>query len=138
MTQAEAYAKAMAAVPRRDDGSIDLKVLRDEIAALLEIDIAAEKQMRAGQIIERFRKPGSTEPDGQLALEGLEPYAYEPDRLVMDDEHHVIEQARARANFKAAEARRVRIKAQQMLVHANRKTLESDGLSRWTIEQLEK
>jgi hypothetical protein len=132
----EAVAAALDALPRNDAGDVDIKALIDEVARLIDFDELAERRNKATRAVRRRRQPGSSEPDGQLALPGTEAYAYEPDRLVADNEGHVIEQAKARPHHKAAEAERAREVSRRQLLWSDRKTSESALYSAWAIEQL--
>jgi hypothetical protein len=129
------FEEELAKAPRNTDGGLDEKKLLDAIADRLDVDVAAIKVAEAKRLIERNRKPGVTEPDGQLFLPGLEPCAYEPNRLVMDDDHHLIEQAKSTPRYKTAEAKRSRINAQRALAHSNRKATEAELFAEWVIEQ---
>jgi hypothetical protein len=136
MNRDEAYEYALSQAPRNEDGSVDEKVLRDLLAASIDYDEREARLRLASQIIDSKKRPGRTAPEGQLALPGLEPFAYEPNRLVGDDRHHLIENAKARPSYKAAEARRAQENAMRVQVHATRKQRESSLYSDWALEQL--
>jgi hypothetical protein len=137
VSEQEAVEKALAELPRNADGSIDEKDLIDRVAELLDFDEDTERHAKAVRAVARRRRPGSSEPDGQIALPGLEPYAYEPARLIADNEGRVIEQAQARPAYKAAEASRAENNARRARLWADRKTMEHRDYAQWTIEQLE-
>jgi len=132
----EAVDAALQKVERTDDGGADIKAIIDLIVEEIEFDETKARRQKAVQAFKARCKPGSTEPEGQLILPGLEPYGYEPQRLIADNEGHVIEQARAKPYYKNAEAARARDNARKATVWADRKTNESAGYSDWTIEQL--
>lgn len=135
MTEEEAFQEALTTVERNDLGDVDEKKLIDEVARLLEFDESAERHAKAARVVKRHRRPGQTEPSGQLALPGIEPYAWEPERLVADNEGHVIEQAKAPVSFKHAEAERARANARRQQDHADRKTREHEGFAAWLIDE---
>jgi hypothetical protein len=139
MTEEEAVRQALAEIERNDDDrDIDLKKLIDEVAELLDFDEATERRNKAKRAIDRRRKPGATEPDGVLCLPGMEPYGYEPQRLVADNEGHIIEQEHARPHHKQAEAERARNSARRQQSWADRKTGEAEKYAQWAIQQLTK
>jgi hypothetical protein len=135
MTEEEAFDAVLASLPRNDDGSVDEKSLIDGIAELIDFDEATERRNKAVATVKRQRKPGTTAPEGQLVLPGIEPYAYEPERLVADNAGHVIEQKKAPVTFKQAEAERARANADRQSGAANRKEKEAREYARWVIEQ---
>jgi len=102
------YDQAILNVKRAPDGSYREIDLLEELAKLLPIDLAREKLKKAKKLIDNLAKPGSTEPDGQLSLPGLNPYDYEPDRLVRDNSGNIVENSKATPPFKTAEAQRAR------------------------------
>jgi hypothetical protein len=131
-----AYQEALREVPRRSDGGFEDKELQDLIAAKLQFDVDAEKQAKAKRIIDGHRTPGSSDPHGMVCLPGFERYAYEPARLVMDNDHHSIEQDAALTPYKAAEAERARNNLQRVIIHSNRKNTESELFNEWVIQEL--
>jgi hypothetical protein len=132
----EAIDMALAVLERNEDGSIDEKALIDEVAGLLDFDELSERRNRATRALKKRRSPGSTEPEGQLELPTLEPYAYEPRRLIADNEGHVIEQAEAKTRYKTAEAERARDVARRQAYHADRKSIEATHFAQWVIDEL--
>lgn len=66
----------------------------------------------------------------------MEPYGYEPRRLVADNDGHVIEQAKAKLRYKAAEAERAREAARRQTAWADRKSTEEAHMGQWAYEQL--
>lgn len=135
MKEDEAVDAALRNAARNEDGSVDEKALIDDVAALLDFDEDQERRNKATRAIKRRRSPGHSTPDGQIAIPGMEPYAYEPNRLVADNEGHVVEQAKCRPHFKRAEAERARDKAIRQAVWANRKTQESESFAGWSLDQ---
>jgi hypothetical protein len=136
MKAEEAVDRALSTVPRNPDGSADEKTLIDEIMALLDFDPEQELRNKATRALDRRKKPGASEPDGQITIPGLGTYGYEPDRLVADNDDHVVEQAKARPNFKEAEAARARKNARQQQIWADRKTEESALFAEWSLKEL--
>lgn len=136
MKEDQAVDAALESLPRNEDGSVDEKALIDAVAKLIEFDEAQERINKATRAVKRRRKPGSSAPEGQIAIPGMDAYGYEPERLVADNEGHVVEQRVSRPHFKRAEAERAREAARRHQVWANRKTEESEAFAAWAIEQL--
>lgn len=137
MKMDEAIDLALKTVPRNEDGMVDWKLVLDEVARLIDFDATQERRNKASRGLKRRCKPGSTLPVGQLCLPGLAPYAYEPDRLVADNEGHIVEQKASRPTAKAAEAERTRVAARRATAWADRKTQESALFAAWAIVQLQ-
>lgn len=138
MRPEDAIDAALKLAERDGNGAVDQKKLIDAVAELIEFDADDERRQKAHRAVARRRKPGSTAAVGQLAIPGLGSYAYEPHRLVADDNGHVVEQDRALVAFKQAEAERARDNARRQQVTADRKTSESEGHAIWAIEQLQR
>ena len=137
MKEHEAVDAALRQLKRNEDGSVDEKKLIHLVAELIDFDADAERRNKAVRAVTRCRRPGFSEPAGQLIIPGLGPaYAYEPNRLIKDGEGRVIEQRKARPEYKQAEAQRARESARRQQVWADRKTQESELYARWAIEQL--
>jgi hypothetical protein len=136
MKAEEAVDQALRTVPRNPDGSADEKKVVDEIAALLDFDMEQERRNKATRALDRRKKPGASDPDGQITIPGLGTYSYEPDRLVADNDDHIVEQAKARPNFKEAEAARARKNARRQQIWADRKTEESALYAEWSLKEL--
>lgn len=136
MKESEAVDTALQALTRNEDGSVDEKTLIDEVAQLIDFDEAQERLNKATRAVNRRRKPRATEPEGQLTLPGMEPYGYEPNRLIADNDGHIVEQSLARPNYKQAEAERARTAARRQAIWADRKTTEFAAYAAWAIEQL--
>lgn len=136
MKESDAVDAALAKLKRNDDDSVDEKKLIDEVAALLDFDEETERHNKASRAVARRRKPGSSDPAGQLTFEGMVPYGYEPRRLILDNEGHIVEQEKARPEFKRAEAERARKAANRAQVWANRKTAENEAYAAWAIKSL--
>lgn len=134
MKDDEAYEKARQSVERDNEGGIDEKSLIDEIAELVDFDEAEERHKKAVRIVRGRRKPGSTDADGQISLPGFDAYAYEPERLIADNDGHVIEQAKAPVKYKQAQAERTRDTARRWGESADRAQKESADFASWVIE----
>lgn len=134
MKDNDAYQKALQDTERDTEGGIDEKTLIDDIAELVDFDEAEERHKKATRIVRAQRKPGSTDPDGQISLPGFEDYAYEPERLIADDDGHVIEQAKAPVKYKQAQAERTRDTARRWGESADRAQKESADFASWVIE----
>jgi hypothetical protein len=138
MKENEAVDAALQVIERNDDGGVDEKALIDEVARLIDFDEEQERRGKATRAVRRRRSPRATEPDGKLALFGLEEYGYEPRRLIADNDGHVVEKDKARPEYKRAEAQRAREVARRQAVWAERKTAENEAYAAWALEQLAK
>jgi hypothetical protein len=134
----EAYEHALAQVERNPDGSINEDALVDLIAETIRFDADGARRGLAKRIVARRKRPGQTPPDGQLVLPGLDPFAYEPERLVADDAGRVVENRNARPSFKAAEARRAQLDAEKAQARARREQEEYAIYAEWAMDQLAK
>lgn len=128
--------KGMADLQRNPDDVVDGDELLDYVAERIEFDVDAERRRKALKYIANERKHGSTEPDGVLHFDGIDPYDYEPDRLVMDETGGLVENSRARPAAKSAEARRSMAKATEQMAQAQRRQAESSNYSDWYIVQI--
>lgn len=137
MKTEDAVDQALDTVPRNEDGSVDEKKLIDEIAELIDFDAEQERRNKATRALDRRKKPGSSQPNGQIMIPGFSAYGYEPDRLVADNEGRIVEQAKARPSYKEAEAARAREAARRQQVWADRKTEESARFADWALQQLQ-
>lgn len=136
MKPRNAVEAAKKSVPKNDDGGYDEKALIDEVTPLIDFDADQERWNKAKKAVDALKKPGSTESDGVTCLPGLDAYAWEPQRLIADDQGHLIEQAKARPHYKDAEAKRAREVAKRQAVWADRKTTESTEFAAWAIREL--
>jgi hypothetical protein len=132
----DAYACALRDAARDEDGTVDAKVLAENLADLIDFNGEQERLNKARRIIERHKRPGGSPAVGQLAIPGLEPYAWEPARLIVDEQGRAIEQARAKPRHKHAEAARAHQNAGRAAAYAVRKTLEADEFAAWHNAQL--
>lgn len=132
----EAVRKALAELDRIEDGGINDADLLDRVSELIDFDPTAERRGKARRAIDKLKKPGSTEREGQLKLPGFEPYGYEPERLIDDGQGHVIEQAIARPKYKAAEVARAQRNLDNVAAWLSRKSAEHLAFTAWAIEQL--
>jgi hypothetical protein len=131
--------QALARVKRNKDGSIPTDKLIEAVADLITIDVESERKRKARALVDRRTAPGSTEPHGQLVLPlaNLEPYPYEPNRLVKAGSS-VIEQDRARPEHKTQEWEKARENLRRVEVWERRKAYEVNGYTSWFIAQLKK
>lgn len=134
MKDHEAYAKALQNIPREPDGGIDEKALIEEIAHLVDFDEDEERRKHALRVVRGRRKPGTTEAVGQLSIEGFDAFAYEPERLIADNDGHVIEQGKAPVRYKQAQAERTRETASRWIRFADRAQKETADFAQWVIE----
>ena len=135
MTDQEAIELALRQVPRNEDGSLDEKAVIEAAARLIEIDADQERRKRAARALQVRCGPGKTEAIGALQLFDDTRYAYEPDRLIKDDDGHVIEQDAASTHFKWAEARRAQRNLDRCAARSRRKNAEVGAFQQWTINQ---
>ena len=113
----------------------------DDLLATLEtlviVDVKSEKRRIAKAILDSETKPGGTEDTGQLCFEGMEPYSYEPYRLIRDDEGNVTEQDKSVVKFKFAESSRAAKHSREAAEWAERKRKEVELYAQWVIKQRE-
>lgn len=129
--------KGLANLPRDDNDAVDGAKLTDYIAEHLpDPDVEAIKRNRARAVIRRLRGHGVTEPDGQLTFDNLEPWDYEPDRLVLANDGAVVEQTRAKPGAKRDESARAMRKAQETMTQARRRTAEAAAFDEWALTRI--
>lgn len=136
MNGADAFEYALLNANRDPDGAVDEEQLIAIVKAFLDFDVDAERDKAARRIVARRRRPGQTPADGQLVLDGLDAYAYEPTRLVADDKGRLIENAKASPDFKAAEDRRAQEDIKRALLRGDRAHREYVEFAQWALEQL--
>jgi hypothetical protein len=66
----------------------------------------------------------------------MEPYGYEPYRLIGDGDGNAIEQKDALPQHKAAEADRAQRNVERVAKHARRKQLEASGFAQWFTQRV--
>lgn len=130
-----AYAHAWEHADRNPDGSVVEKSLVDLLADSIDFDEAKERRGHAQRMVARRKRPGQTAAEGAVVFPGLEPYAYEPDRLLADHEGNLIENRDARMKFKAAEAGRSQEAVQKAVDRATRDQQEAGHFATWADEQ---
>jgi hypothetical protein len=130
--------EALAKVKRlKDNGANE----EDLIAVLIDaivIDVAEEKRRRAKEIIDRGTKPKGSPPHGQLALPGIDPYPWEPKRLIRDDKGRIIEQENATLPYKTAETQRSGKHVEEAVRWNIRRTTETGLYAEWVVAQITK
>ena len=137
LTAADLVRKGMAKLQRNIEDGVGEEPLVEYVANRLpDPDIAAIKRRRASDAVRGLRNHGVTEADGQLTFPGIDPYDYEPDRLVLSDDGTIVEQHRAKPKAKAAESTRTMRKAQQALEQARRRQVEDAAFSQWALERI--
>lgn len=137
MKNRDAYAFAFENAKRNPDGSRIEGDLVEIVASQIDFDEAEERRGKARRIIANRKRPGTTAPEGAVVLPGMEPHAYEPHRLLADDDGNVIENRLARLKFKVAEARRAQDDLQKAMARAAREQNESSYFAPWAADQLE-
>ncbi len=133
----DAYTHAWQHADRNADGSVAEESLVRLVAEAIDFDEEKERLGHAQRIVARRRRPGQTAPEGAVVFPGLEPYAYEPHRLLADDDKNLVENQSARMKYKAAEARRAQESAKRALDRAGREQRKLAHYSVWATEQLE-
>jgi len=106
------------------------------VAALVDFDETKERNGKARRIVAVRKRPGQTAPEGAVVFDGMEHYAYEPSRLLCDDEGNVIENRNARLKFKTAEAKRAQADAGKALDRAQREQNEAGHFAVWSVDEL--
>lgn len=132
----QAYRFALANAPRKTDGSISEEVLVGIVARAIDFDPDKERLGLAQRVVSRRKRPGQTEPAGKVCIPGLEEYEFEPDRLVADEDGNVVENARALAAHKKAEARRAELAAERATERLRREQGEADAFGDWSADQV--
>jgi hypothetical protein len=128
--------EGLATLPRDGDGAVERASLREYVAERMPFDEDHERLNRAERAIAARQRPGSAPVDGQLRFEGMEPYAYEPQRLVEGPGKEVVENRLAKPSFKSAEADRTMINAQRALRQAQRRQQEASNYGNWVIDRV--
>jgi hypothetical protein len=128
----QAYAFAFANAERNTAGDVVERSLVELVAHAIDFDAEKERLGKAQRIVAHRKRPGQTEPEGKVVIPGLEPYAYEPHRLVADDEGNLVENQHARTVHKQAEARRARDAAVRATSRAVREEIEAEQITEWT------
>lgn len=136
MRNIDAYRHALQNARRNPDGSIVESDLVELIATTIDFNEDEERRGKARRIVANRKRPGMTAADGAVVLPGMEPYAYEPDRLLSDDEGNVIPNRDARLKHKFAETRRAQDDLQKATSRASREQNESSTFALWAAEQL--
>lgn len=132
----DAYEHARLQALRDSDGALSEEQLVALVREAMDFDVDAEKDKKARRIVAARKRPGQTAPDGQLVLDGLDAYAYEPNRLIADDKGRLIENAKASPDFKAAEDRRAQADRDRANVRSARTHKEYLEFSLWALEQM--
>lgn len=132
----QAYRFALANAARNPDGSIREESLVETVARAVDFDPDKERLGLAQRIVSRRKRPGQTDPAGKVCIPGLEGYMFEPDRLVADEDGNVVENARALAAHKKAEARRAGLAAERATERLRREQGEADAFGDWSVDQV--
>ncbi len=137
MKNGEAYDYAFEHAKRNPDDSRVEDDMVELVAAQIDFDEAQERRGKARRIIANRKRPGTTAPDGSVVFPGMEPYSYEPRRLLADDEGNVVENRNARVKFKVAETRRAEHDARKAMERLAREQDESGYFAVWAADQLD-
>lgn len=135
MNGEQAYAFALANAQRNPDGTIVEQALIEIVANAADFDVNEARLGQARRIVARRKRPGQTAPIGVVTFPGLEEYAYEPERLIADDDGNVVENRLAKPEHKQAEARRADEAAQRAHDRWELEQLEADHFTTWHKEQ---
>lgn len=129
--------KAKEQTPRLPDGSYDEKQLTATLVSLLpEPDIDSIKEREAKEILDQEAKAGNTPSSGQMVFEGFPPRDYEPERMIRDDDGHIIENRHSTPHFKGAHLRRSQKKHAEHGAQLDFDTAEYMAFTEWRSEQL--
>jgi len=135
MKSDDAYQHAWTLANRNPDGSVIESSLVEMLAECVDFDANKARLGLAQRIVARRKRPGQTAPAGSVVFPGMEHYAYEPSRLLADDKGNVIENERARIEFKVAEAKRAQADVQRAAERAAREQGEAGHFAVWTAAQ---
>lgn len=124
-------------VGRDDDRAFDADTLIDQLADEIPFDEQEARRAKAKRAFDRRTKPDSSKPDGRLVIPGLEAFAYEPERLIVDDDGRGIELRNAILAFLQAEAERATTNEQRVLKWARLKRSAVSNYAAWVIEQMQ-
>lgn len=138
MNGEQAYQFALANAARDDAGNVDEKSLVEIVAHAVDFDEEKERLGLAQRIVSSRKRPGQTVPAGKVCIPGLEPYAFEPDRLIADGNGNVIENWRAAVDHKKAEAARSRMALERAVERAEQDRTEAELIADWTAAENEK
>jgi len=131
----DAYTYAWDHAARNPDGS----VIEDSLVAILAVhvdfDVDQARRGLAQRIVARRRRPGQTAPEGSIVFPGMEHYAFEPQRLLADNDGNLIPNEHARIKYKAAEAGRAQADVSKAASRATREQTESSHFAIWADEQ---
>lgn len=130
--------KAKLLTSRQKDGGFIRDDLLVALKSLIIIDVEAAKDREARAIFDQETRKGTTDVTGNLWLDGMNPYGYEPDRLVQDDDGHVIEQDKALISYKFAEDRRSAKHVKEVVEWNHRTHTETLLFGQWVFEQQQK
>ena len=126
------YDAALAAVESDTEEAYDEQKLEDAIFARVEFDVVAEKRRIAKRIIsERTKVSDDDVGKGQIKLPFIEPYFWQPDRLVRSDDGRIIQNAKAPLSFKLADLARANRHLADAAKWAERKRREFDEFGKW-------
>jgi hypothetical protein len=134
----QAYAYALANAERNTDGTIVERALVEIVAHAVDFDADEARLGQARRIVARRKRPGQTASEGSVVFPGLEHYAYEPYRLIADDDGNVVENQHAHHAHKQAEARRADLAAQRAHDRWEMEQLEADHFAEWERTELAK
>jgi hypothetical protein len=128
----QAYRFGLANAARDTDGNVVEKSLVEIVAHAIDFDPEKERLGLAQRIVSSRKRPGQTAPAGKVCLPGLESHEYEPDRLIADGAGNVIENWRATAKHKKAEAARSLMAYERASERAEQDRVEADLITEWT------
>lgn len=136
MKSNDAYDYAWEHAVRNADGTRVESSVIELLAQQLPFDADEARRGKARRVLARRKRPGQTAPDGAVVFPGMEHYAYEPHRVLSDDQGSVVENADALIRFKTAEARRAQQDALTATARASREQNEAGHFADWAAEQL--
>lgn len=138
MNNDEAYAYAWDHAEQNPDGSRVESSIIALLAQHVQFDVDKAKLGLARRILARRKRPGQTAPAGEVVFPGMEHYAYEPHRVLADNDGNVIENAAAPIRYKTAEAKRAQEDAKKAFDRQSREQNEANHFAEWAADELAK
>jgi hypothetical protein len=133
----EAVRKAKEQTPLLPDGGYDEPLLHATVKSFLpDPDVDAIKDQQATDAINQEAKAGNTPPRGQMVFEGFPPRDYEPERLIRDDDGHIIENRHSTPHYKGAHLRRSQKKHAEHGAQLDFDTAEYMTYTEWRSDHL--
>lgn len=137
MNSDQAYEWAWEHADRNQDGTVVEGSLVALVAERIDFDAAKERHGKAQRVVANRKRPGRTASAGAVVLPGMEPYRYEPLRLLADGAGNLVENRHATPEVKDAAASRSVRAAGKAMDRADRDGREADEFRWWATRQYE-